>query len=42
MAVLAAGYIFGIFSLAIEKLFHGGILNYWTRGSVRRWRQNEY
>ena len=42
MAVLAAGYVIGIFVLLIERFVHGNILKCWPRGSVRRWRQNEY
>ena len=42
MAVLAAGYVIGIFILLIEGCVNGNILKCWPRGSVRRWRQNEY
>jgi len=42
LVVLAAGYVFGIFVLLIERCAHGNILKCWPRGSVRRWRQNEY
>jgi hypothetical protein len=42
LVVLAAGYVIGIFVLVIERCVHGNILKYWPRGSVRRWRQNEY
>jgi hypothetical protein len=42
LAVLAAGYIIGIFVLLIERCVHGNILKWWPRGSVRRWRQSEY
>ena len=38
MAVLAAGYIIGIFVLLIERCVHGNILKFWPRGSVRKWR----
>jgi len=42
MAVLAAGYVIGIFVLLIEECVHGNILKCWPRGSVRRWQQNEF
>jgi hypothetical protein len=42
LAVLAAGYVIGIFVLLIERCVHGNILKWWPRGSVRRWRQSEY
>ena len=42
LVVLAAGCVIGIFVLLIERYFHGDILKYWTRGSVRRWRQDVY
>jgi hypothetical protein len=42
LAVLAAGYVTGIFVLLIERCVHGNILKCWPRGSVLRWRQNEY
>jgi hypothetical protein len=42
LAVLAAGYIIGIFIMLIERCVRGNILKYWTRGSVRRWGQTEY
>jgi hypothetical protein len=42
MAVLAAGYVTGIFVLLIEQCAHGNILQCWTSGSVRRRQQNEY
>jgi len=42
MAVLAAGYILGIFVLFIKRCAHGNILKCWPRGSVRSWRQIEY
>jgi len=38
MAVLAAGYIIGIFVLLVERCVHGNILKFWSRRSVRRWR----
>jgi hypothetical protein len=38
MAVLAAGYILGIFVLLIERCVHGNILKFWPRRSERRWR----
>jgi len=38
LAVLAAGYIIGIFVLLIERCVHGNILKFWLGGSVRRWR----
>jgi hypothetical protein len=42
MAVLAAGYVIGIFVLLIERCVHGNLLKAWSRGSVRRWRQNKF
>ena len=42
LVVLAAGYVIGIFVLLIERCAHGNILKCWPRGSVWRWRQNEY
>ena len=42
LVVLANGYVIGIFVLLIERCVHGNILKCWPRGSVRRWRQNEY
>jgi len=42
LVVISAGYILGIFVLLIERCVHGNILKCWPRGSVRRWRQNEY
>jgi hypothetical protein len=42
LVVLSAGYVIGVFVLLIERCFHGNILKCWPRGSVRRWRQNEY
>ena len=41
MAVLAAGYVIGIFVLLIERCFHGNILKCWPRGSVGTWQQSE-
>ena len=35
LAVLAAGYIMGIFVLLIERYFHGNRLKCWPRKSVR-------
>jgi len=40
--VLAAGYVIGIFVLLIERCVHGNLLKCWPRGTVRRWRHNEY
>jgi len=37
LAVLAAGYVIGIFVLLIERCVHGNILKCWPRGSVGRW-----
>ena len=37
LAVLAAGYVIGIFVLLIERFVHGNILKCWPRGSVGRW-----
>jgi hypothetical protein len=42
LVVLAAGCAIGIFVLLIERFFHGNILHCWSRGSVRRWQQDEY
>ena len=42
LIVLLAGYVLGIFVLVIERCVHGNILKCWPRGSVRRWRHNEY
>jgi hypothetical protein len=38
LVVLAAGLVTGIFVLVIERCVHSNILNYWSRGSFRRWR----
>jgi len=42
LVVLATGYVIGIFVLLIERCVNGNTLKCWSRGSVRRWRQNEY
>jgi len=42
MAVLAAGYLVGIFVLLIERCAHGNKLKCWPRGSVRRWGKIKY
>jgi len=42
LAILAAGYIIGIFVLLVERCVHGNILKCWPRGRVRRWGQIEY
>jgi len=35
LAVLAAGYIIGIFILLIERCVHANKLKFWPHGSVR-------
>jgi len=42
MAVLAAGYLIGIFVLFIEKCYHGSTMKCWPRRSVRRWGKIKY
>ena len=39
LVVLAAGFVIGIFVQLTERCVHGNICKYWSRGSVRRWRQ---
>jgi hypothetical protein len=42
LAVLAAGYVIGIFVLFTERCVHGNISKFQPRGIVRRWWQNEF
>jgi hypothetical protein len=36
LAVLAAGYVIGVFILLIERCVHDDVFKYWPRESVRR------